>query len=293
MRTFSWSEIYTFETCRRKWYFTYFLGLKPKDEIPVHARSVGLIIHKLLEMYYFPGNDYDNPLQPLLDALDTAESEDFEKLIKKKIRLVSTIFDNYRDWLAEEKVDDEWDFQESEQYFRVEPPTSFYNVLQEKPEYKLTGYIDMLAEHRNTGIRTIFEHKTTGRTYSQWMIQSLPLAEWQAKLYCILSGLNHVTFNVMRRNLGTARATPPLFWRYNVFYNETQLRSAAKYFSDAIKRIQEYEKIATSVRHWPSIGLNCSSCAFKNVCPTMDDIYTDFQAVLDLDFEPRYRKEHG
>ena len=55
------SEIQTFKDCRRRWWFTYYRRLQPRERNFTGALALGSRIHEALDQYYATG-------KPLLDA---------------------------------------------------------------------------------------------------------------------------------------------------------------------------------------------------------------------------------
>jgi len=70
------SEIQTFKDCRRRWWFTYYRRLQPKEKQRTGALALGSRIHEALDQHYSTGKS-------LLEAHSALVEEEKKSLLSE------------------------------------------------------------------------------------------------------------------------------------------------------------------------------------------------------------------
>ena len=135
------SEIQTFKDCRRRWWFTYYRRLQPKDKQFTGALALGSRIHEALDQYYSTG-------KPLLEAhTDLVELEKAELLtdfrdvseLEKEAELGHIMLEGYLQWVEENGVDAELEMISTEETISM----PMFNG-----EVELQGKLDMRVRRK-------------------------------------------------------------------------------------------------------------------------------------------------
>ena len=150
------SEITMFKRCKRKWWLSYVLRLRPKAREVVGPLPLGSRVHKALEVHYRDG-------VPLLEAhqklVDEARVEiamegllDDGKL-DEEAELGRIMLEGYLEWVAEEGLDSDLELLDVEQVLKYEFPLS-------RGAITLMGKIDQRVFKKFTGTRAVLDFKT-------------------------------------------------------------------------------------------------------------------------------------
>lgn len=294
-RYISHSELWTWKRCHRKWYLTYFEGLRDKKgEERVGIRRIGTRIHIALAAHYTPGLPYDRRANAGLIALKAAQYDDLEALKSmnayevepgtilysdENLKQAMSEFDleekmllGYHQWLEETGADED-----------IEPLSAEERVTEaavvgvKKRLVHLSGTLDLRIKKISSGILLLFDHKTVGTLKQPTLHMST-----QLKHYVVLDRLRgHVTsgalFNMLRKVKRTASANPPFYGREEVRFNDEELRAYWLGMGSTIDEITEAETRLErgADHHWvtpPNVDPTCSwQCDFFEECPMMDD----------------------
>ena len=290
MKFFSWSEIECYMSCPRKWKFAYKDGYRRREESRSGAAYVGRIVDDYIQSRSLGDDDYITQINDLKALELSLEERDLfpeqKDKEQKNIELCFAMFDTYDRWIEETGANNRFHFTHKET--RTKRPL----YLDSPKDVGLHGWVDMLAVDTSTDITHIFENKTTTTTMTTWITQELPKHLWQAKFYAIVTGLNHVVFNVMRRTKGTPRAARPLVWRYPVFISDEQKSHALERFLDVIGRIvEERERDIPIHEYFPVKGRKCQICRYVSVCDDFDSPGSGALSLLEVDFISRKERK--
>jgi hypothetical protein len=274
MISVSQSELRTFRDCKRRWYLTYYLGLKRSEENPATDANLGTRIHKALEHYY---RDNDDPVHAIEMQYDAAEdeyedNEFFFKDLKKERKLAKVMIEGYLEWVAETGVDEDIEVISAEEDLRVPGPVE---------GTELRAKMDLRIRRRSDGARLFLDHKTMGSFQNAQRVLHI---DGQMRFYALLEKLDGRDdwtdgglYNILRRVGRTARAKPPFYVREECRYTIDDLRSE---WLRVARQLQELVAVRTALdagedhRYvvYPSPTRDCSwKCTFFSMCPLMDD----------------------
>lgn len=288
-RRVSNSEVQTFKRCRRKWWFAYFRKLRPKNEDPTGARSIGVDLHEALRYHYVADASQRVNVK---DALEAVIARNRAALIKKyeidgelvplsietqfktEADLMRIIIEGYLEWLAETGADSEYEITGSEVYLEADLP-GFDKV-------KIIGRLDARVRRISDGLRLFIDHKSVGNF--QQLTRVLHLNE-QMLWYIVLEMLQAdpepvagALYNMMRRVKRGANAKPPFYERIEVHHNKHEIESFIKRITGVIEDIRQAEIDLASGNFdhrqivYPTPTGNCPwDCAFFQVCGMTDD----------------------
>lgn len=282
-RYFSNSELQTFKECRRKWWLSWYRGLRPLRESPTGVRQIGDRLHRALKEHYVPGG----PKTPdhMLDALErlivfdrTAAgqlSDEESAKFDDEANLQRIMLEGYLQWLAETGADSELQV--------IHPETYLEAGLDEfDGKVALIGKIDVRVRRTTDGTHHFIDHKSVGDLRSPALM--LPLDE-QMKHYHLLEILGlpddehcaGALYNMLRRVKRTPRATPPFYQRLEVRHNPHEI---ATFRRRVVGEITDILAVRDELDHgashhsvaYPRPSRDCTwKCEFFAVCTMFDD----------------------
>lgn len=281
------SEVQTFKDCRRRWWFTYYRRLQPKEKRYTGALALGSRIHEALDQYY----STDKPLLKAHEDLVLQEKEellaqfkDVEEL-EKEAELGHIMLEGYLQWVEENGVDAELEMVSTEEMITM----PMFNG-----EVELKGKLDMRVRRRGDGVRMFRDFKTVGGSLSDFA-NLAPMNE-QVMTYMLLeqskTDENERSeggiFTMMKKVRRTSNARPPFYDQFEVRHNVFTLRS----FWDRIhgtvadmmrvrNALDEGENPAFHV--YPRPSRDCKwKCPFFTVCTLVDDGSAAEQAIEEM-----------
>jgi len=289
---FRQSEISSFQRCRRKHHFRYNKNVVPVSIGPRRPasgkRDAGSAAHKGIEVINNGGtltlarNEvtlYVNELrmirQPEGHVLPPLTKEG-DKEWWEIDRLARAMTENYVEWLAEgndigidiEYVEEEWEC--------LIPGTDFI----------LYGMIDLAFFDPLVRGYVIRDNKSVA-AFNQtpedvdFQLRTYAWAFWRLTGH-LPKRAEHL---MMKRVLGTGKATPPFFERYPIQVTKRILES---HEAQLIERCREIamarRRTADHPTLWPNPTKDCSwDCDYRALCPMVDD-GSDWEDVLEYDF---------
>lgn len=292
-RYVSHSELATWRRCNRKWYLTYWEGLRLPVEQVTGIRRIGTRIHLALAAHYTPELPYEWRAQAGLKALDDAQAVDMQtmtqrigqvegdvhllaytdedvKELKNEFDLERRMMEGYNEWLAETGADEDIEPISAEERVTVSAGIGGRTVY-------LSGTLDLLIRRVSSGVHLLFDHKTV-----QSLKQETLHMNTQLKHYTMLDRLRGgvtvgALFNMLRKVKRTASAKPPFYGREEVRFNPDDLRSYWYAVDGTLRQIFRAEDDLT--RGWdhrtvtpPNVNDTCTwQCDFFDMCHMMDD----------------------
>ena len=218
------SELQTFKDCRRRWWFTYYRRLQPKEKQRTGALALGSRIHEALDQYYSTG-------KPLLDAHNELIEDEKKSLLSEfkdvaslesEAELGHIMLEGYLQWVEENGIDVELDIISTEEIITV----PLFNG-----EVELTGKLDMRVRRKIDGVRMFRDFKTVGGSLADFA-NLAPMNE-QVLTYMTLEILKEGEenrseggiFTLLKKVKRTAAARPPFYDQIEVRHNVFTLRS--------------------------------------------------------------------
>lgn len=272
------SELQVFKSCKRKWWMSYYRKLQTPEK-RTGALALGSRVHLALESYYRPNGNEGLALGMLQSSIEhdnsvlTAASE-YEELAKldKEAKLARTMVTGYFEWVSETGADSDLLILEAESEIEAEINVDGIPIL-------LVGKRDCVGLDQRTGRKFFLDHKTC---------QSLndPLLDLneQVLMYALLHRMNteavempsFAIWNLLRKVLRTARATPPFYAREQIEISDHLLRN---FHSRLVGTIRDLLRVRAELDNgtnhrfvcYPTPSSRCSwGCEFRQVCPMLD-----------------------
>lgn len=295
IRRISNSEIQSFKRCRRKWWLTWYRGLRPIYEYPISKKDTGTRVHAALAAWYVPDGELRTDPR---DALERVIIEDWTRIsnsdanpeildkieleFQKATTLERIMIEGYMEWLEETGEDSNIKVVSPESYIEVPLPNTPDNV-------RIIGKIDVRVIRLSDGVREFIDHKTvqdfTTPAHTLRMNEQMlhyHVLEW-------LSTKDNETrcdgalYNMLRRVKRTAKATPPFYKRYRILHNQHQLQSSVRKIAGTVNDILSVEsklnEFGDKQHHsnldeliYPTVTQDCNwSCPVFSVCSMLDD----------------------
>lgn len=305
-RRYANSEVQTFKQCRRRWWLTFYRGLRPRYEEPVGVKFIGQRIHRALERWYVPDGVTRTDPRDALELLivndwtalvthyshhspgDEGVPPDVEKKFTSDADLERVMLDGYVTWVAETGADREYHVVGTEEYREM--------FLTEVPDTVVIAKLDARVTRESDGRRLNLEHKTTGDLHQ--LTQTLHLDEqnqWQIMVERDQPGDDsHVVgtlFNMLKRVKRTVRATPPFYRRVEVHRNQLETDNFRERVVGTIRTVEQVRLTLDSTPHahrgvaYPTPTNDCRwRCPFFDVCGAIDD-GSRYEAMLDERYE--------
>lgn len=280
------SEIQTYLDCKRRWWLSYYRGLRLKAEAPIGPLSIGSRVHNALEQgYSSPGREAamrrvlaesiekDYPLAIELDVL-----EQFEK----ECELALIMLEGFVDWAAEEGLDAGWEVLSEERIVRS--PT----LRIASQDVVLKGKLDQIVKRDMDDSVWMRDWKTT-QEKAPIMMAFKP----QIKTYLLLLQLTEPDSRVsgaqivfLRKVKRTARAEPPFYMQEQVYISSTEMESFWKSLLGVLSQIVETDWALGAGGDPLTLAparptRDCSwRCPYYSVCDMFDD-GSDIERYLD------------
>lgn len=276
------SELKTFKRCRRKWWLSWYRGLRQRDESPIGVRQIGNRLHRALQQHYVPGGP--KTTTQLLDALEReimsdrsilgeTTSWEVRERFEKEADLERIMLEGYIQWLAETGADSELEVISAEQYVEAEL-TEFGNVA-------IIGKIDVRVRRNIDGVHLFIDHKSVGDLRTPILTVAM---DEQMLHYHLLESMTNDTrsdgalYNMLRRVKRTGTAKPPFYERVEVRHNDIEL---ANYRRRVVSEVQDILTLRDELDTWPDAATHIAypnptrdctwDCPFLAVCPMFDD----------------------
>lgn len=281
------SEIQTFKDCRRRWWFTYYRRLQPKEKKFTGALALGSRVHEALDQYY----STDTPLLTAHNNLVEAEKAnllaDFRDVseLEKEAELGHIMLEGYLQWVEENGIDAELEMISTEETISM----PMFNG-----EVELQGKLDMRVRRRGDGVRMFRDFKTVGGSLSDFA-NLAPMNE-QILTYMLLEQHQNKEgerseggiFTLLKKVRRSAAARPPFYDQIEVRHNVFTLRS----FWDRIHgTVGDMMRVRTALDEgespafyaYPRASRDCKwKCQFFTVCTLMDDGSGAEQAITEM-----------
>ncbi len=198
MRNISNSEVATWLTCRRKYYYEFDLNLQPN--IQGTALSRGILLHEILAHYYEALKKWDGGASGLVAPGNKRHDQ-----AVKVARAALAQFMGAADQFAIETVMEVdrllagyWAFYQGNPEWEIIEVEKQYN-LSITGEYTYSMRLDLLVRERSTGDLAIVDHKTT---YDFWQPEDIELSGQFPKYIAALRAngimVNKVLINQIR-----------------------------------------------------------------------------------------------
>jgi hypothetical protein len=272
------SEIQTFKDCRRRWWFSYYRRLKPKQQEFTGALALGSRIHEALDQYYSSDMELDllevhsklveTDRKILMDAYrDTSDLE-------SEAELGHIMLSGYLEWVEEEGIDVELERISNEEIISM--PMFDGRV-------ELQGKLDMRVRRKSDGARMFRDFKTVGGSFTEF--GSTAHMNEQILTYMVLEAAQNKNgersdggiFTMLKKVKRTANAKPPFYQQIEVRHNIYALRNFWKRLTGAVgDMLNVRDQLDAGADHqivaYPKPSRDCKwKCQFFSVCPLMDD----------------------
>jgi RecB family exonuclease len=275
------SEIETWRTCKRRWWYKYWHLRALPEKAPVGALTLGSAVHMGLENYYRDGTD---PVALVanyyLEAADHWPEAKVE--LANESSLAQTMLDGYLDWVAETGVD---------AGLRV---TGVETVVEMplRPGITLRGKLDQVVQ-REDGAHMFLDFKTAPQVTPPPHLQIMS----QFRVYALLragtmdSWTDGAYYQILKKVKRSVTAKPPFFTRYEVRWSASEMRAAWAHVLSTVDEIASARRQleAGADHHYvvpPHPTRDCGwRCEFLPICKMTDDSSRWQDALAD-----RYRQ---
>jgi len=272
------SEIQTFKDCRRRWWFSYYRRLKPKQQEFTGALALGSRIHEAMDRYYSSDMELDlleihselvaADRKILMDAYrDTSDLE-------SEAELGHIMLAGYLEWVEDEGIDVELERISNEEIISM--PMFDGRV-------ELQGKLDMRVRRKSDGARMFRDFKTVGGSFTEF--GSTAHMNEQILTYMVLEAAQNKDgersdggiFTMLKKVKRTANAKPPFYQQIEVRHNIYALRNFWKRLTGAVgDMLNVRDQLDAGADHqlvaYPKPSRDCKwKCQFFSVCPLMDD----------------------
>lgn len=272
------SEIATFKECRRKWWLTYYLGMKPREREYVGALSLGSRVHAALEEHVRWGRDLMEAHAELV-ATDRmrmeAEGLDPEDL-NDDAELGRIMLEGYLEWVAEEGLDANLEVISVEEVLRMTTTVPEGIVT-------LIGKIDQRVRNLFDGTRMVLDFKTS-MNFAEF--DNTSHTNEQLPTYMTLDHVNNDdpserisggVYRMLRKVKRGPQAKPPFYREITVRHNTFAMRSFWKRLHGTLNEMLRLRKaLDRGMDHrevaYPTPTRDCRwKCKFYPICPLFDD----------------------
>lgn len=286
------SEVQSFKDCPRRWWLSYYRGLRPKLESPVGARAVGDRGHRALSFWYVGAGETRTDPRDALERLivedwtklaqayvEEGVPDDLAKTFTTEANLERAILEGYVQWVHETGADADYEIVGSERYLEAK-----LTLVGGEPVY-VVGKLDARVRRLSDGVRLLMDHKFVGDFTRP--LRTLHLDE-QMLWYMLLEQLQPneqqpaagALYNMLRRVKRTPKATPPFYRRVEVHHNDIELASFTRRTRGTLTRLHEVKTELDTTSHPgrhldivpPRPTQDCAwKCPFVSVCGMFDD----------------------
>lgn len=284
------SELQTLKRCKRKWWLTYYLKLRPRKE-GVGALAVGNMVHKPLEMYYSAPDGLRDPAtfqwEPVLAAYYQERLDDPRFPADKAVQmqadyeLAKIMLRGYFEWLQEEGSDSGIEIISAEREVEVfldtilGVPVHLISKLDTEVRIAFDGrrsFMDHKSVQNMTDLPKVIEINEQFRFYG--LVQRMEAKQKQTGETDFAHG---GVLNMIRKVKRTATAKPP-------FYERAAVRHSDQVYATFFTRVwgEVYDlltlraRLDSGVDHqqvaYPTPSRDCTwDCPFLSICPRFDD----------------------
>lgn len=271
----------TFMNCRRKYQYSYVLGLAPRR--PSIPFLVGGLFHDAMDRIYTAKGKYDLDQEKLIAEKACEKSsespgltpEESDKIWVQSSIVFGMISGYVKQWLPQDLKN--WDVLEAESAFDI--PIK----LPDGTVFQYRGKTDLIVRHKKTKKVKLVEHKTTSRLDAGY-VSKLPLdnqiigyvwAKNKEKL-----GITEVVYNVVKKpgirlkqNESLEQFRKRLVEEYlintsNYFYRETLTfdpRDIDRFYEELTRFLGEVDRCEKEQYYYQ----NTTQCTAMGVCPFM------------------------
>lgn len=292
----SFSDLGTFNQCRRRWWLQTYRRLRRIDEPPTGALPFGSRIHQALEAFYdgTVGNPVTawNALMQHEYAVDEANGGWNLPALDKEGKLGHRMLEGYLEWLEETGEDAYWDIT------GVETKLSHHlTVLVDTPDgdeevtVLVRGKLDRRRKRKADGAVYVDDFKTMGN-FGEPAMLALELSP-QPRLYRMLEIQQAppdqytagVTYTLLRKVLRTPTAKPPFYKRITIEINDDEQEA---YNLRLQGNVTDLARVKYGLDHgadprrtaYFQPGWWCASCPFKLPCGLMQHTPASAEAML-------------
>ena len=263
------SEVSCFRDCRRKWFNQYVLNLtneatpEQKFSRPPGTNATGTYVHAMLEAHYAGAQV---SYQTALLHNEIPADSPFATEWREALGLADLMFDGYRDWMAEEGLD------QAEETVATELSLE-WEIM---PGVFVTGQVDRLVRDTQWDRLIVEDYKTVATLDKGPQFQ----VDTQLLTYVLLANKNgypcsDARHTMLRRVKRSAKAKPPFYGRAEVTFNEDQLRAHEQALYRTVEDMLHVRKLAAvGVDNicYPNPTKDCSwKCPFLGICAAHDD----------------------
>jgi len=281
------SEIQTFKDCRRRWWFSYYRRLQPKQKDFTGALALGSRIHAALDDHYANNTPLLIAHTNLVEtdrATLMAEFRDTASL-ETEAELGRIMLEGYEEWVEDNGIDAELEMISTEETI-IAP---LFNG-----EVELQGKLDMRVRRKGDGVRMFRDFKTVGGSLSDFA-NLAPMNE-QVLTYMLLESTKNGEdersdggiFTMLKKVKRTASAKPPFYDQIEVRHNVFTLRSFWDRIHGTIADLMRVRvALDSGEKHqyvaYPRPSRDCKwKCQFFTVCTLMDDGSAAEQAISEM-----------
>jgi len=272
------SEIQTFKDCRRKWWFSYYRRLQPKQKNFTGALALGSRVHEAMDQYYSSDMTLD-----LLEVHSQLVLTDRKILIddyrdttdlEAEAELGHIMLAGYLEWVEDEGIDVELERISNEEIISMP-------MFDGKVE--LQGKLDMRVRRKSDGARMFRDFKTVGGSFTEF--GSTAHMNEQILTYMTLEAAQNKDgersdggiFTMLKKVKRSAAAKPPFYQQIEVRHNIYTLRNFWQRLQGSIGDMLNVRKaLDEGANHqlvaYPRPSRDCKwKCQFFSVCPLVDD----------------------
>ena len=278
------SELQTFKQCKRKWYFAYYLRLKPRAVKVTGPLALGSRVHEALDQHDTTGINLLEAYSKLL-AVDKQIAEDnflpMDK-VESEGELGRIMLEGYQDWAAEEGLDAAFELVSTEEILSM----PMYEGAVE-----LQGKLDRRVRRKSDGVRLFSDYKTCVRFGD---IEETAQINEQILTYMLLEQAQNKPgehssgglFTLLKKVKRTANAKPPFYRQFEVHHNDFTLRNFWQHVHGVVGDLMRTKNaLDQGADHhfvaYPTVTKDCTwKCEFFTVCGMMDD-GSDVDRALD------------
>jgi PD-(D/E)XK nuclease superfamily len=268
------SSIQAYKRCKRKWWLTYYRGLKPVIIRFTGPLALGSRVHLALEQKYGYGKDLldshaklvaqDRALM-LMDSFDTGE-------LDADAELGRIMLEGYEQWVAEEGMD---------AYLQVISAEEKLELPMMEGRVNLIGKLDIRFRRLTDGVRLFGDFKTSANFRD---LTSIAHMDEQQLLYHVLETkqpeevrCDGGMYRLLKKVKRGPSARPPFYEQMEVRHNIFMLRSfwarLHGMLTDMLATKDALDDGADPmVVAYPTPNRNCAwDCNFFAICPMFDD----------------------
>lgn len=285
-RNISNTEVFTWNSCRRKYWYEFILAIEPNQMGDSLRR--GLLFHEVMASYYQFLKDWDLQGRPMNDmrhesAVVFAKNHMAEFVREAKtytledITIITRLTTGY------------WNFYQGDPEWIIEEVETPYEVA--VGDHNFSFRVDMIVRRRDNGMRILVDHKTA---YNFWSGDDLALSGQFPKYVDALKRLGvHIDLCILNQVRSRELKNPTmdqLFKRTPQKPTHAKKQRAAKEQVVASQEIVAYRRLPLEVQEDKATRvLNkqvCKYCDVKPLCMAEFD-GGDATVMMNRDFKPR------